>query len=137
MIDSIRWFFSLRRNTDFRMWMRDTHTLHEIKELANEATDSSLINPYDPTKDQTWEQQRREEEVRRKTVRRLINRYGDDIWNICLGIGGYNPDSGNTGLSCLAKLKLSFQVYNTATFEEFLVRNAIKCAAIDILERVK
>jgi len=63
-----------------------------------------------------------------------MKRYGNEIWSICLGAGGYNPDTGPTGLSCLAKLDRALQVYNQVTFEEFLIRNAMKYVALRILE---
>jgi hypothetical protein len=88
MIDSINWWRSLRRNANFWDWMKDTYTGGELQRLAAEATDSSFINPYDPTADLTLGKQERDETLRRKTTRRLYRRYGEEIWSICLGAGG-------------------------------------------------
>lgn len=74
------------------------------------------------------------EEIRRKTVRRLLKRYGEEIWSYCMDAGGYDPDNGPMGLNCLTGLELSRQVYNQPTFEEFLVRNALKSVAKELLE---
>lgn len=50
------------------------------------------------------------------------------------GAGGWDIDTGRVGVIGLAKLPLAVQVSNQATFEEFLVRNALKQAAQQILE---
>lgn len=52
---------------------------------------------------------------------------------ICLAAGGHDPDAGSTGLACLAKLDLCWQVYDEDNFVEFLVRNAMKYAAKEVL----
>lgn len=67
------------------------------------------------------------------TVRELYRRFGMEIWSACLGAGGYNPHRGPWGLHCLSNLDLSNQVYDQKTLEEFLVRNALKKAAKDVL----
>jgi len=63
-----------------------------------------------------------------------MRRYGTEIWSCCLGAGGHDPDKGTVGVRCLAKLDLALQVHNQKTFEEFLVRNALKWAAQQIIE---
>jgi hypothetical protein len=133
MIDSINWWRSFRRNANFWDWMKDTYSGSKLQRLAAEATDCSLVNLYDPTADLMLEQQERDKTLRRKTTRRLYRRYGDEIWSICLGAGGYDPDRGPTGVLCLGKLDLAFQVYKPELFEEFMVRNAIKYAARQII----
>jgi hypothetical protein len=120
------------KNANFWDWVKDTYTEAELKRLATETTDTSLIALYDPFGDRSWAQQQQDQHVRRKTVKRLLKRYGDEIWSACLGVGGYDPDKGVVGLQCLAKLDLAFQVYNQFTFEEFLVRNALRRAAQQI-----
>ena len=135
MVDSIKWWFSFRYNANFWDWVRDTYSIGELKRLAVEATDASLINPYDPLRDATWNQKQNEDVLQRKTVSRLMKRYGDEIWSICLGSGGYSPESGRTGLVCLTKLKMAAQVYNQATFEECLLRNALQQVAVQILQK--
>jgi len=137
MIDSIRWWLSFKRNVNFWDWMKDTYSGEELRGLATEATDCGLINPYDPTGDRTLDQQERDETIRRKTAHRVYRRYGDEIWSICLGAGGYDPDHGPTGVICLGKLELAFQVYKPEIFEEFMVRNALKYAARQIMAEDK
>jgi hypothetical protein len=134
VLNSLNWWLSFRRNANFWDWVRGTYSDDDLRGLIEEATDCSLINPYDPFGDSSWNQFTFGEETRRKTVQRLMKRYGDEIWSCCLGAGDYDPDKGCVGLKCLSRLKLSFQVYNQATFEEFLVRNALKFAARQILE---
>jgi hypothetical protein len=116
--------------------MKEAYSLSELRELSTEAASECLLRPYNPLGDQTLTQKQREEGVRRKTVIRLMRRYGDEIWNICLGIGGYNPELGPTGLACLAGLERAAQPYNQTTFEEFLVRNALKKTAQRILNKI-
>src|SRR2546422_1224489 len=50
-----------------------------------------------------------------------------------LGASGYDAEPGKVGLKCLAGLDLALQVYNQVTFEEFLVRNALKQASQQLL----
>jgi hypothetical protein len=137
MIDSIKWWLSFRRNVNFWDWTKDTYSADELHRLATEPTDCSLINPYDPTAELTLDQQERDEAIRQETARRLYRRYGDEIWEICLGAGGYDPDRGPTGVICLGKLDLSFQVYKPELFEEFMVRNALKYAARQIVQKTR
>lgn len=134
MLDELNWWRSFRRNVNFWDWVRDTYSDNELKRLSEEATDCSLIRPYNPFGDATMDQFAVGEGIQRKTVQRLMKRYGDEIWTTCLGAGGYDPEKGPLGLKCLSKLELSFQVYNQATFEEFLVRNALKRAAEQLIE---
>ncbi len=134
MFDAVQWWISFNRNANFWDWVRDTYSDEDLKKLTTEATDCSLINPYDPLGDYTMEQHRYSEELMRKTVKRLMKRYGDEIWSCCLGAGGYDAERGRFGLECLVKLDLAFQVCNQATFEEFLVRNALKQASKQILD---
>lgn len=54
-----------------------------------------------------------------------------------MGAGGYDAESGNVGVQCLVKLDLALQVYNQSTFEEFLVRNALKAVAQRIIGEQK
>jgi len=121
-----------RRYANFWDWVRRSYSDEELRRLAREATDCSLIEVYDPFDNTNlsrfgWEN-------RRAVVRQLIKRYGNEIWSCCLGAGGYDPDTGKVGIQCLSKLDLAFQVHNQQTFEEFLVRNALKRASKQILE---
>jgi hypothetical protein len=141
MFEWLRWRSSLKRNVNFWDWVRDTYSDEELKGLMTEATECSLILPaFDPYSDNvevhgrihTLEEYT--QELVRKTAKRLMKRYGDDIWQCCLGAGGYDPDEGKVGLKCLSGLDLAFQVCDQATFEEFLVRNALKRASQQVLE---
>ena len=102
--------------------------------LVREATDCSLIEVYNPLDNTTMGLNSFGREKRRSMVRALMRRYGREIWSCCLGAGGHDPDKGTIGIRCLAKLDLAFQVHNQETFEEFLVRNALKRAAQQIIE---
>jgi len=109
--------------------MRRAYTKEELLRLTVESTDCSLIrweNPFsnDPKIDETR---------LRNTISELMKHYGDEIWSVCLGAGGQGNQNGPSGLTCLAKLDKAFQVYNKNTFEEFLVRNAIKHAALQLV----
>ncbi len=128
-----RWS-SFRRNTNFWDWVRDSYSEQELRRLAKEATDCSLIEIYNPTDNATMNLSRFGWEERRNTVKALMNRYGSEIWSCCLGAGGYDADEGRVGIRCLSRLDLAFQVHDQKTFEEFLVRNALKRAAQQIIE---
>jgi len=134
VVDSIRWWFSLRRNANFWDWVRSTYSERDLRRLVCESTDASLIRSYDPLGDQTIGQYVAAESLLKLTAQRLIRRYGDEIWGACLGAGGHDPGRGLTGLMCLASLPLAKQVHNHATLEEFLVRNALRHAAGQILD---
>ena len=112
----------------------NTYSDEELRRLTTEATDCSLIRPHDLFGDYTANQHYHHQELILETVRRLMRRYGDEIWSCCLGAGGYDAEMGKVGLKCLAGLDLAFQVYNQTTFEEFLVRNALKRASRQLLE---
>lgn len=139
MFTSLQWWFSFRRNPHFWDWMKEQYTVEELQALVKEATDCSLLRPYNPMDEVflTSNNGKSREANITETSHRLFNRYQDDIWSICLGAGGYDADNGLTGLACLAKLTLSFQVYQQKTFEEFLVRNALKHTAKQILEQIE
>jgi len=34
MVESVKWWFSLRRNANFWDWMRDTYSLEELNRLS-------------------------------------------------------------------------------------------------------
>lgn len=133
MFESLRWWLSTKKNANFWDWVRDTYSDDELRKLTTEATHCSLIRPYVPFGDSSSEANDCGEEITRKTIRRLIKRYGNEIWSCCLGAGSYDPDTGRIGIKCLAGLDLAFQVYNSSTLEEFLVRNALKQASTQLL----
>ncbi len=133
MADWLRWRLSLRRNANFWDWVRDTYSAEDLRRLVAESTDCDLIREWSPLADRSHEPGNRDDLIMDRTVARLIARYSDDIWTACLGAGGYDTERGPTGVACLARLDLAYQVYNRRTFEEFLVRNALKRAAAQIL----
>jgi hypothetical protein len=135
MLDAIEWWLSLRRNANFWDWVRDTYSLTELEELAKEATDCHLRATFNPLGDLTWDQYLTKEGIRRRTVKRLYNRYGDEIWGACLA--GLDEHRERNALACLAGLDCADEVHTPELFEEFLVRNALKTAARQILEERK
>src|SRR5438067_2509007 len=128
MRDWLRWQLRLRRNPNFWDWVRDAYTQQDLERLATEATETSLIRPFSPFGEHTWEQHDYVEAIFRRTVRRLYKRYGADIWSACRGLAKEKLGAENP-LDALARLELSVQVHDPVTFEEFLVRNALKRAA--------
>jgi hypothetical protein len=138
MIESLHWWLSLHRNSNFWAWMEDTYSVEELRRLISEATDCSLIRRYDPLADQYYSRKGKPEQVvLTETVRRLYRRYHADIWSICLDAGGHFAESGPFGLESLARLDRCREVYDQEVFEEFLVRNALKYAARQVLERIE
>jgi hypothetical protein len=135
MLEALARWSSFRRNPNFWDWVRDAYSREELRRLVSEATDCSLIEIYNPLDNATMGLSRFGWETRRSTVKSLMKRYGSEIWSCCLGAGGYYPDEGKVGISCLSKLDLASQVHDQKTFEEFLVRNALKRAAQQIIER--
>ena len=82
-----------------------------------------------------WQQQKDEWEG---LVRNLYGRYGKEIWWVCLpemGALGPNEDA-QVGLDKLVGLDLADQVAEPKMFEEFMVRNAFKLIAMQILKDV-
>src|ERR1035438_3624893 len=102
MFKSLNWWISFRRNVNFWDWVRDTYSDEDLRQLADESTDCSLINSYNPMGDSTWDQFTFEEDVRRKTVQKLIKRYGNEIWSCCLGAASPDPGNVRAGLSYLS-----------------------------------
>ena len=102
--------------------------------IAKEATETSLIRPWNPFADSYYINGQPSGQALEEFIHDLYSRFGSEIWSACLGAAGYDPDRGPWGLSCIAKLELSNQVYDQKTLEEFLVRNALKRVARDVLE---
>ena len=140
MFDWFRWRSSLRRNKNLRAWIEDTYSLSDIKRMAKESTDCDLNESWVPFEhDVTLEQYQEEKEAWAKVVKRLYRCYGDDIWQICLpepGSLGPNDDV-RMGLDKLMWLDLVDQVSGPKLFEECMVRNALKLAAIQILSETR
>lgn len=104
----------------------------DLLEFAHEATDADLGNPYVPLGDLPLDQMMAEYSSKRAMVKSLYRRYGKDIWHACMGECG---EQDSTMFSCFARLDLSKQVDSPSTFEEFLVRNAFKRVAHQLLNR--
>jgi hypothetical protein len=134
MFETIRWWFSFRRNVNFWDWMKDTYSLHDLKRLANEATDCNLQEGWNPLGNQSIDQFIASYDLGRKTTKRLYRRYGGDIWHICLGAYD-NAKDGNL-IHALSRLELADQVDGPYLFEELLLRNAMKRAANQILDEI-
>ncbi len=128
------WWISLKINVNFWDWVRDTYDDVDLLHLANDVTCQSLEGWIDPSGDQTIndfvDMKRRRFE--RRAVKRLMNRYGDEIIMCCLGAG--DPDK--RGVGCLADLELASDVFDQSQLEEFLLRNALARAADQLLSEV-
>ncbi len=139
MRKAFRLWRSLRRNKTFRGWIEETFTMEEIRRMPGTATACDLHERWemfevDVTSEQ-WQQQKDEWEG---LVRNLYGRYGKEIWWVCLpemGALGPNEDA-QVGLDKLVGLDLADQVAEPKMFEEFMVRNAFKLIAMQILKDV-
>jgi hypothetical protein len=129
MFETVKFFFELRRYPNFWDWLRATNSREILTQLTAEATDCALIRPWSPFAD-TFVGSGLKFEDR---VNMIYKRFGGEIWDICLGAGGYG-EHGSFGLECLARLPLQSQVHDTKSFLEFMVRNAIRRAAQQIIE---
>jgi hypothetical protein len=105
-----------------------------LKRLANEATDSNLKGGWNPLGDKSLDQFIASYELRRKTTKKLYRRYGGDIWHVCLGV--YDNSKDENFIYALSRLELATQVDGPYLFEEFLLRNAMKRAANQILDEI-
>jgi len=130
----LQWWLSFRRNATFWAWVRDTYSDADLRGLITEATDCDLIRLWNPWADPDNDPFSSIEVDRRKLPQALMKRYGEDIWNICIVAGGWSPAESVTGIHCLARLDLASQVYSPDTFNEFMVRNALRRAANQVLE---
>jgi hypothetical protein len=101
--------------------------------LTQEATDCSLGQQYDPFGEHFGLTDPFGETRTTTATRRLMKRYGPEIWWCCLGATGFGPENQNA-LECLSKLTLASQVHNQPTFEELLVRNALRIAAEQLIK---
>ncbi len=136
MFKTLLHYFRLKRYANFWDYVRDHENFSDddLQNLVASATDCSLIRPWNPMADQYYIDGKPSVQALEDTVRELYKRFSTEIWSACLGAGGYNADRGPWGLGCLSNLDLSNQVYDQKTLQEFLVRNALKQAAKDILE---
>jgi hypothetical protein len=101
--------------------------------LTLEATDCRLGQQYDPFGEHFGLADPFGETATARTTRRLMKRYGSEIWWCCLGAAGFGPENPNA-LECLSKLSLAAEVHNQITFEEFLVRNALRIASEQLIK---
>lgn len=140
MFEWFRWWRSLKRNKTLREWMQEAYSLSEIRHLAVESTDCDLHETWTPWNDgdlglEQWETEEKDKE---KATARLYRRYGREIWLMCLPpanrIGPRGETYVKTGLRNLAGLDLADQVSNPKQFEEFMVRNALRITAAEIIK---
>src|SRR5881628_3355787 len=132
MLDSLNWWFSLRRNATFHEWMREQYTREQLRALVKEATDADLCHPYNPLAQDLYLDGGLP--VLRKTVQRLYSRYGAEIWSACYRAAAKGrPSTGydlfSSWLAAFDGLPMAFQVIEPPMFEEFLVRNALRQCA--------
>jgi len=121
--------------------MEERYTVAEIRRAVIESTDCDLHeqwNPYDPPGELTWEQWKTAKDDWRLAVERLYGQYGEEIWQICLQESQTRVPQGESygeaALEKLARLDLAAQVSEPKLFEEFMVRNALRLNAIEILK---
>jgi hypothetical protein len=141
VLDAIRWWLSLRRNATLRDWMEEMYTIAFIRRIPTESTDCNLHeewNFYNPPGQMTLEGWTQDRKDWQQAVRRLYRRYGEEIWNICLPEPLTRGPQGEwrreKGLGELSRLDLADQVCGPKLFEEFLVRNALRLTALEILK---
>lgn len=101
--------------------------------FTQEATDCRLGQQYDPFGEHFGLADPFGETTTEKATRRLMKKYGPEIWWCCLGATGFGRENENA-LECLSKLSLASQVHNQATFEECLVRNALRIASEQLIK---
>jgi hypothetical protein len=133
MFAALEWWRSFHRNPNFWDWVRDVNSDEELVRLTQEATDSRLGQQYDPFGEHFGLADPFGEATTAKTTRRLMKKYGSEIWWCCLGAAGFCPENQNA-LECLSKLSMASEVHNQTTFEEFLVRNALKIASEQLIK---
>lgn len=133
MLDALEWWRSFRRNPNFWDWVRDVYSDEELVRLTQEATDCRLGQQYEPFGEHFGLADPFGETTTEQTTRRLMKKYGSEIWWCCLGATGFGPENKNA-LECLSKLSLASHVHNQATFEECLVRNALRIASEQLIK---
>lgn len=101
--------------------------------LTQEAADSRLGQQYDPFGEHFALADPFGETATERATRRLMKKYGSEIWWCCLGATRFGSGSKNA-LECLSKLSLASQVHNQATFEECLVRSALRIASEQLIK---
>src|SRR5258708_18830358 len=106
MLDAFEWWRSFRRNPNFWDWVRDVYSDEELMRLTQEAANCSLGQQYDPFGEHFGRTGPFGETTSAKATRRLMRKYGSEIWWCCLGSVGFGPENQNA-LACLSKLSLS------------------------------
>ena len=136
MLKTIRRYFKLKSYANFWDYLRDSNNFstEDLQNIVDSVTNCSLIRPWNPFGDRYFIDGKPSGQALEVTIHELYKHFSREIWDACLGAGGFDVEKGPCGLSCLAKLDLSNQVHNQKTLEEFLVRNALKRAARDVLE---
>lgn len=135
MFESLRWWLSLRRNRTLHKWMLEQYSWEELGRLVEEATDADLRHTYNVMARDTYVGGGLS--VLSMTVRRLYSRYGEQIWSACYRAATNGQVSEGASLyanwlAAFGTLPLASQVIEPPTFEEFLVRNAIRQCAIEL-----
>jgi hypothetical protein len=130
MLESLKKWWRLSQYPSLRRWVRQTHTDDELSELSWERTIAARLDP--PSAFGSYEIANQIAR-RRKTVRSLMNYYGDDIWKTCI-VAAMGGTEDIQPFRTLARLPGSGMVVNQESFEEFMISNALRSIAIEILE---
>jgi hypothetical protein len=131
MFEALRWRRSLRRNANFWDWVENNYSVQALERIAEEVTNSDLLDSFNPLGNMSMDQYLEADGTRQKTVRSLYIRYCGDIWSACLA--SYEKGRDSSCFSCLSRLDFANQVFEPEQFEEFMVRNALKHVARQIL----
>jgi hypothetical protein len=127
MLDALEWWRSFRRNPNFWDWVRDVYSDEELLRLTQEATDCSLGQQFDPSGEHFEPFDPFRETTTAEAIRRLMKRYGSEIWDCCLGAAEFSRENPNA-LECLSKLRLASQVSQSSTDAPFV--QARNCGAV-------
>lgn len=135
MFQALNRWVSLKANANLWDWMRSTYSRRDLEELAREACSGTIGSNYDPMGSQTMDQFMARAESWEHFVHSLYKRYGGDIWHACQGVR--RPGADKTVFEGFARLPCSDQVCSPAGFEEFMVRNAMRVAASQLLNETR
>jgi hypothetical protein len=132
-IASLRWWWSLQQNHNFWDWVRNTYPQEDLRDLSRMTFERKKLpedfwwrGSYEPGYGGNMES-------RRQVVVRLLGRYQSEIWSACIGAGGYRPGE-EFPLAAIGRLPGAGFVFDHKSFEDFLVRNAMKYVATKLLE---
>lgn len=131
MIESLRWWIALRTNANLWDWMESNYSRRDLEEIGKQICNGPIQESHDPMGDESIDQFLMRIGSWDRCVKRIYKRYAGDVWSICLG--ACDPKDDKTIFEGLARLPYSDQVQNAPGFEEFMVRNAMRVAASQIL----